>query len=306
MTTELTKAAQQAQYLKSLADRLDSISEMPGDTLEAKHYLSEYASMLALTQRPAAQTEREAWQLINPQGQVVAVERTAIKALARIDGYKPTVEGLLGYEEAGWRVVPASLPAPQQATPAQEPGVFREYFDAHRALIAAKGVSERASHAHIVGYRAPSHSTGSEPYAASVARNDQLKRADDAARCARKEAEARFNAALSAAQSATQQATPEPVGEPWGWAVNSTLFRGEFAEADAKAEAMRCGGTTRAVALYARRGAGVPEADPLQGAVDWFWQAIPHLKAHDVANRLSIGCNRAARLLAAAQANGGE
>lgn len=106
--------------------------------------------------------------------------------------------------------LPAPNDAPQQATPAQEPGVFREYFDAHRALIAAKGVSERASHAHIVGYRAPSHSTGSEPYAASVARNDQLKRADDAARCARKEAEARFNAALSAAQSATQQATPEP------------------------------------------------------------------------------------------------
>ena len=51
---------------------------------------------------------------------------------------------------------------------------------------------------------------------------------------------------------APQQATPEPVGEPWGWAVNSTLFRGEFAEADAKDEAKRCGGTTRAVALYTR------------------------------------------------------
>ena len=57
---------------------------------------------------------------------------------------------------------------------------------------------------------------------------------------------------------------------------------------------------------YTRPAPGVPEADPLQGAVDWFWQAIPNLKAHDVANRLSIGCNRAARLLAAAQAKGGE
>lgn len=105
----------------------------------------------------------------------------------------------------------ASLAAPQQATPAQEPGVFREYFDAHCALIAAKNASEKASHAHIVGYRAPSHSTGSEPYETSVTRNDQLKRADDAARGVRKEAEARFNAALSAAQSAAQQATPEPL-----------------------------------------------------------------------------------------------
>jgi len=107
---------------------------------------------------------------------------------------------------------------------------------------------------------------------------------------------------------APQQATPEPVGEPYGWAVTGchSLYRGEWAEATARGEAKRCGGTARAVALYARRGAGVPEADPLQGAVDWFWQAIPNVKAHDVANRLSIGWNRASRLLAAAQAKGRE
>ena len=56
-----------------------------------------------------------------------------------------------------------------------------------------------------------------------------------------------------------QQATPEPVGEAWGWAVNSMLFRGEFAEDDAKAEAKRCGGTTSAVALYDHPAPGVPE-----------------------------------------------
>jgi hypothetical protein len=46
------------------------------------------------------------WKLLDPFGGVVAIEQTAIKALARINGYKPTVETLLAYEEQGWRIVP--------------------------------------------------------------------------------------------------------------------------------------------------------------------------------------------------------
>ncbi|MDN7703307.1 hypothetical protein QZM15_33010 [Burkholderia sp. AU44665] len=55
------------------------------------------------------------WSLINPQGVVVATEASCIKAWARIDGYKPTVEGLLGYEQHGWRVVPISPPSADAA-----------------------------------------------------------------------------------------------------------------------------------------------------------------------------------------------
>ncbi|MCO8643182.1 hypothetical protein KGP93_07705 [Burkholderia multivorans] len=61
---------------------------------------------------PAADGVR--WNLVNPQGEVVAVETTCVKAWARISGYKPTVEGLLGYEEQGWRVLPVA-PQPAQA-----------------------------------------------------------------------------------------------------------------------------------------------------------------------------------------------
>lgn len=90
-------------------------------------------------------------------------------------------------------------------------------------------------------------------------------------------------------------ATPEPVGEAVANTFVQTvpdrcdriIWRGQYIHLP-----------------ITRPAPGVPEADPLQGAVDWFWQAIPNLKAHDVANRLSIGCNRAARLLAAAQAKG--
>ncbi len=48
------------------------------------------------------------WGLINPQGQVVAIEKDAIRAWARIAGFKPTLEACLGFHELGWRVMPAS------------------------------------------------------------------------------------------------------------------------------------------------------------------------------------------------------
>lgn len=53
--------------------------------------------------------EPDAWVLITPEGRIAASEKTLVKALARINGYKPTVEGLLGYEEKGWRVRPVYL-----------------------------------------------------------------------------------------------------------------------------------------------------------------------------------------------------
>jgi len=53
------------------------------------------------------QGQPSAWHLMTPEGNVAAVESSCVRAWARIRGYKPTVEGLLGFEEEGWRVVPA-------------------------------------------------------------------------------------------------------------------------------------------------------------------------------------------------------
>jgi hypothetical protein len=58
--------------------------------------------------------EPEYWNVIDPAGNIVASETDAIRGWARIAGsYKPTVEGLLGFHEQGWRVVPAP-PLPVQ------------------------------------------------------------------------------------------------------------------------------------------------------------------------------------------------
>lgn len=58
--------------------------------------------------------EPVAWNVIDPLGKVVATETNAVRGWARIDGYKPTVEGLLGFHEQGWRVVPAAPQPPAQ------------------------------------------------------------------------------------------------------------------------------------------------------------------------------------------------
>jgi hypothetical protein len=47
------------------------------------------------------------------------------------------------------------------------------------------------------------------------------------------------------------------------------------------------------------------QPDPLQGAANWLAEAIEGCQASDIAGRLSIGHNRASRLLTAAQAEGG-
>jgi len=60
--------------------------------------------------------EPEYWNVIDPAGNVVASETDAIRGWARIAGsYKPTVEGLLGLHEQGWRVLPkVTPPMPEQ------------------------------------------------------------------------------------------------------------------------------------------------------------------------------------------------
>jgi hypothetical protein len=55
--------------------------------------------------------EPEYWNVIDPAGNVVASETDAIRGWARIAGsYKPTVEGLLGFHDQGWRVLPKVTP----------------------------------------------------------------------------------------------------------------------------------------------------------------------------------------------------
>jgi len=54
--------------------------------------------------------EPVAWNVIDPTGKIVATEMNSVRGWARIEGYKPTVEGLLGFHEQGWRVVPTTPP----------------------------------------------------------------------------------------------------------------------------------------------------------------------------------------------------
>lgn len=48
----------------------------------------------------------------------------------------------------------------------------------------------------------------------------------------------------------------KPQAAPYAWAIQGTskMWRGEFAELDAKAEAKRCGGTCRSFPLYEMAG----------------------------------------------------
>lgn len=98
------------------------------------HYLGAFANLVAAAEREAitalrealAQPEQEpvAWNVIDPAGNILATEKNAIRGWARVNGYKPTVEGLLGLHELGWRVLPTSPPAAQ---PEQEPVPEKEW-----------------------------------------------------------------------------------------------------------------------------------------------------------------------------------
>jgi hypothetical protein len=64
-------------------------------------------------------------------------------------------------------------------------------------------------------------------------------------------------------EQAAQQALEQPEQKPVAWAVQgcSKMWRGEFAEIDAKAEAKRIGGTCVAYALYTTPPAAQPEQE---------------------------------------------
>jgi hypothetical protein len=68
------------------------------------------------TTPPAAPVqEPNYWDVIDPAGNIVASETDAIRGWARIAGsYKPTVEGLLGFHDQGWRVLPKVTPPAAQ------------------------------------------------------------------------------------------------------------------------------------------------------------------------------------------------
>ncbi len=84
---------------------------------------SEFKPIALYTTPPAAPVqEPEYWDVIDPAGNIVASETDAIRGWARIAGsYKPTVEGLLGFHDQGWRVVPKVAPPTAQPAPVQEP-----------------------------------------------------------------------------------------------------------------------------------------------------------------------------------------
>lgn len=58
----------------------------------------------------------------------------------------------------------------------------------------------------------------------------------------------------------TELTKAAPQGEPYGWAVTGchSLYRGEWAESTAQAEAIRCGGTAMAFPLYTAPAPAVP------------------------------------------------
>ena len=99
-----------------------------------------------------AQPEQEpvAWNVINPSGEIVATESNAIRGWARIQGYKPTVEGLLGFHERGWRVVPATTPLQRKPLLTSDivtmydesPRSDNEMIEFARAIEAAHGIKE--------------------------------------------------------------------------------------------------------------------------------------------------------------------
>ena len=105
--------------------------------LEALHY-GRVEAITALREA-LAQPEQEPveWNVIDPAGNILATEKNAIRGWARVDGYKLTVEGLLGLHELGWRVLPTSPPAAQlEPTPWREMVVatlVREGVNKHKA-----------------------------------------------------------------------------------------------------------------------------------------------------------------------------
>ena len=93
--SDLRQAAQQA--LEALEERyVGALRDKAIDALES--------ALAEPEQEPVA------WSVINPEGQVVATAKDAIHGWACLGGFKPTLEGLLGFHDQGWRVVPSTAP----------------------------------------------------------------------------------------------------------------------------------------------------------------------------------------------------
>lgn len=192
MTTELTKAAQQA--LKEAHMLILPIPAPEVSALDLAKAVSERATKIAtllteaLTQRPAAQTEREAWvpYLVdradgvkghyaigrwNPRGYREVWNLHSHRWAAYSDDVMSLEEADSLLRQITIPTVRASLPAPQQATPASAP---------QSLLMRLAGIAAECS----------------DPDTTD---------------------------ALDALIAATQQATPEPVGEPVGTVVHAKL-----------------------------------------------------------------------------------
>jgi hypothetical protein len=106
---------EQRAVIQQMVDALDHADELLGgnDTL----VMNGAAAGRWLLEPPAVQ-EPEYWNVVDPAGNIVASETDAIRGWARIAGsYKPTVEGLLGFHDQGWRVLPKSTPPAPQPVP---------------------------------------------------------------------------------------------------------------------------------------------------------------------------------------------
>ena len=102
---------EQRAVIQQMVDALDHADELLGgnDTL----VMNGAAAGRWLLEQPAPVQEPEYWNVIDPAGNSVASETNAIRGWARIAGsYKPTVEGLLGFHDQGWRVLPKATPQP--------------------------------------------------------------------------------------------------------------------------------------------------------------------------------------------------
>lgn len=243
-----------------------------------------------------------------------------------------TVEGRTTEAAATKWNTRASLPAPQQATPAQEvhPLASRCYamsephLSGYRLVLGFETLEAvDAAHTWVANVRKAPQQATPEPVLRFCPGCGSVGDVPDTYRdCCPDGANARLIPASLAHRChdlfrlALDAATPEPVGEPVAWLRASELadlrdcqymLLGAdspkiWAPNDISAPTPDMG----LVPVYHRPAPGVPEVDPLQGAVNWLCEARLDISVDLIQQKLHIGYNRASRLLAAAQAKGGE
>jgi hypothetical protein len=126
MREVLVKIARFLDVVRVYAQDIQPKNELETDKplhWKARELQDEVIRLLDTTPQaqPAPVQEPKYWDVVDPAGNIVASETDAIRGWARIAGsYKPTVEGLLGLHDQGWRVLPKVAP-PAQPEPVQEP-----------------------------------------------------------------------------------------------------------------------------------------------------------------------------------------